>query len=235
MIRMCSEVIKNLGPFMIIYATGVLGACLGYYSDSNNPYTFLEIFINMYSLSYGQFNNSSDTKLQTFVLIITTLVLTLVLLNLIIALMGDIYEQVKSATDIADKEEMASIIIEIDSMMFFYWRKGKSTRKYIQQCWLVESKIIENDEKMENDKILNLIGSIEQKQRVAEEKMESILASFEKIDGNTTENENGKVFELLSEIKNDIKDTKKEFRLGMMKTKLDVAEIRKQVLNVKGK
>ena len=88
---------------------------------------------------------------------------------------------------------------------------------------------------MENDKILNLIGSIEQKQRVAEEKMESILASFEKIDGNTTENENGKVFELLSEIKNDIKDTKKEFRLGMMKTKLDVAEIRKQVLNVKGK
>lgn len=235
LIRMCAEIVKSMGPFILIYFTAIFGTCLCYYSDSYSVFTFRELIVNVYSLSYGQFNNSNDTKLQTFVLVLASLILTLMLLNLIIALMGDVFQKVKGAITIADTKEMASIILEIDSIMWLKIRKQKSTRKYIQQCTLAESKTNKNDVTKETDEIMRLVQNIGQKYKVSENRLKEIVTVVDRVLDPEKNSTNEKIMDLLMEIKSDIKDTKKEMRLEMMKTKLDLAEIRKEAVKLKPK
>jgi Ion transport protein len=234
MIQICLEVMKRMGPFVLIYFIAIIGVCISYYSDSQNPYTFKELFENIYSLSYGQFQNSNDTNLQTFVFVIATLILTLVLLNLIIALMGDIFQQIKSTMEIADKKEMVSIILEYDSIMWTIYKEKKNSRMYIQQCSVSESKTPTKLD-IETEEILKLSNSIDQKSNSSKKKIQNILNLFDQISASEKNNGHDKIQDLLLEIKTEIKDTKKEIRLDMMKTKLDIAEIRKGVSKIKGK
>ena len=235
LIRMCSEIVKSMGPFMLVYITAIAAFCLCYYSDSKSTYSFGEIIVNLYSLSYGQFNNNDDTGLQTFVLVVATLILTLMMLNLIIALMGDVFQKVKGAIEVAEKKEMASIILEIDSIMWLKIRRRKSTRKYIQQCSLAEHKHNKNDAQRETEEIMHVLGSIGQKYKVSEKRLEEVLSAVDRVANPEKNSSNDKILELLMEIKSDIKETKKEIRIEMMKTKLDIAEIRRDAIKLKPK
>ena len=237
LIRMCAEVMKALGPFLLIFFTIIIAICLAYYADRQSVYSFGECVVNIYSLAYGQFNNSTDTNLQTFVYVIATLLLTLIMLNLIIALMGEVFQNVKDAMDVADKKEMASIILEVDSIMWLKWikwNKKKSSHKYIQQCTFAGSKH-KNEWERETEEIMHIAFNVEQKYKASEKKIENAIAAMDKMFNPEKNSSNNKTMELLMEIKSEIKDTKKELRLEMMKTKLDIAEIRKEVIKIKPK
>jgi hypothetical protein len=233
MIRMCTEVVKALGPFIILYITIITAIILAYYSDSESKYTFKELIVNIYSLSYGQFNTDSDTEMQKFIFILATLIITLTMLNLIIALMDDIFQQVKSALDIADRKEMASIILEVDSILWMRNYTKKSTRRYIQQCSVAESRTSKTIIQRETEEIQGKINGIEEKSNSNEKRVEDFLQAFSKIESQEKDSENDRLQEMLNGIKHDIKEAKKEMRLEMMKAKLDIAEIRKDVLKVK--
>lgn len=233
MIRMCTEVVKALGPFIILYITIITAIILAYYSDSKSVYTFKELIVNIYSLSYGQFNIEFDTDMQKFIFVVATLIITLTMLNLIIALMGDMFQQVKSALDIADRKEMASIILEVDSILWMRKYTQKTTRRFIQQCSVAESKISKSMIQRETEEIVNCIGGIEQKTRINERIVDELMNTFNKIESHEKDNEADRLRDMLGGIKYDIKEAKKEMRLEMMKAKLDIAEIRKDVLKVK--
>ncbi|OMJ71186.1 hypothetical protein SteCoe_30682 [Stentor coeruleus] len=233
MIRMCAEVVKEMGPFMLIFITAIAGLVLSYYAESSSVYSFKELVVNIYSLSYGQFNIDGDTELQKFVFVVASIILTLILLNLIIALMGDVFQQVKSAIDIADRREMASIILEVDSIMWLRRFKKKVVRKYIQQCSIAESRRLKNESQQEMEEILQVLANIEQRSKITDKTLKDVFGTFSKIQLLDKTNGDEKVIELLGEIKAEIKDTKKEIRLEMMKTKLDIAEIRKEVGKIK--
>lgn len=233
MIRMCTEVIKALGPFIVIFITIITAIILAYYSDSQSVYTFKELVVNIYSLSYGQFEIEKDTEMQKFVFVVATLTITLVMLNLIIALMSDVFVRVKSAIVIADRKEMASIILEVDSILWMRKYTKKTTRRYIQQCSVAESRTLTSVIQRETSQIINTISAIEQRGRSNESKLEEILSSFAKVETLEKDKDSDRIQEMLMSIKHDIKDAKKEMRLEMMKAKLDIADIRKEVL--KGK
>ena len=59
------------------------------------------------------------------------------------------------------------------------------------------------------------------------------MNTFNKIESHEKDNEADRLRDMLGGIKYDIKEAKKEMRLEMMKAKLDIAEIRKDVLKVK--
>jgi hypothetical protein len=57
----------------------------------------------------------------------------MVMLNLIIAIMGDTYDRVQAGMEVADAKELTLLIIEIESIMF--WQRINREAKYLHYCY----------------------------------------------------------------------------------------------------
>ena len=65
---------------------------------------------------FGEFEDEYETKEEKIFFLMVTIVGPLVLLNLLIAIMGDLYDQAQSQNQIADIKEKLSFIDEIGKL-----------------------------------------------------------------------------------------------------------------------
>ena len=94
---------------------------------------FTEAWIHSYTLNFNSYHVSvyKDYK-EWVVFIIATVTNPLILMNMIIALLGNTFTMVKDQAGAADMKELAGMIIEFESMLF--WRRRNESKLYVQIC-----------------------------------------------------------------------------------------------------
>jgi hypothetical protein len=138
-IRMIIEITKQSVPFLILFFSFVLAftfVLIGLRGDD-----FEDTWMISYRLSYGDFEEEYVGEHERFIFVLATIALPLILLNLIIAIMSDIYERVSENQAVADVRERLSWIMELTR--FNRW--GKPRLVLMHQC-KVSTSDWENDE-----------------------------------------------------------------------------------------
>jgi len=108
-IRMIIEMFKDISVFLLIYFIGILSfATLYYILDKGNTInvtnfeedSYLNAFLYTYMQSLGElgydgFESSESASLYWVIFFMSTIMLTITMLNLLIAIMGDTYDRVQ--------------------------------------------------------------------------------------------------------------------------------------------
>ena len=81
-------------------------------------------------LTLGEFDTKPETVFQRQVFIFATVFATVVMLNLVIALISDAYEEVMNGIEERDAYETNQMIIEAEILHFWKRNDGKETYMY---------------------------------------------------------------------------------------------------------
>ena len=143
---------RDIIPFLVIlfYLNFAFAVCffnLDSQKESRSYDSFIEALVHSYILNFNSFSigDYKDAK-EWIVFVIATVINPLILMNMIIALLGNTYSMVKEKAEIADMRELAEMIIEFESML--YWRRTTNSKQFVQIC----SSAKENDSEQDDIK-----------------------------------------------------------------------------------
>ena len=93
-------------------------------------------FFEQWLLSFGQFEEDDwDTSEGTFIFCLSTGILTLILMNLIIAIMSETYERVMTSVVESDNRQLNTMILQYENMLF--WKRSCGSEKHL--FWITYS------------------------------------------------------------------------------------------------
>lgn len=123
LIRMILEVAKDMWAFLLILLilTFVFGILI-YSATDKSSFTIARALLHAYRINYSDFDTEEYDEILGWLFVIATLFNPLIMLNLLIAVMGDTYDRVRDGLVIADHKEMASLILEVETLLF--WRRN---------------------------------------------------------------------------------------------------------------
>ena len=132
LLRVILEIIKDMIPFFLILFTSTIAfAMLLCVSQSNMQ--FYNAFVNVYLLDQTDFHFDLDSFENVLVFFLASLLNPIIMLNLLIAIMGDTYDRVQEDQIVADYREMTELILEAEYLIF--WNRLKKPQfKYITRC-----------------------------------------------------------------------------------------------------
>lgn len=98
-----------------------------------SPRTFPGFLLHVFLLDFGEFSADEYSPLEQFIFVLGAIAVPLVLLNTLIAIMGDTYDRVKEEQGRRDFQELASLVYryEIISAKLCCSKGNKNKWKYI--------------------------------------------------------------------------------------------------------
>ena len=172
LINIIKQSAQDTIPFLIILVYLTLTFALTIYNIkifTGNHIDFSEAWIQMYSLNFNDFKSSEYGNLEWVFVIIAAMINSLVLMNMIIALLGNTYAIVKENAQVADLRELVELIIETESILI--WKRGHNEKHYLQICAAAEN--IDQEEEMD------MAGYVKQISAVIPRINESVKAAIE--------------------------------------------------------
>lgn len=142
LVRIILEVFIDVIPFILVLSYCILSFAFVGYSldietvdfDKASSYELLIDEFNLqYLLNFGDINTENYSFVDWVQFFGASTLNSLIMMSMIIALMGNTYERVDDLATIAEYKEMASYILEIESMLL--WLNFKSKKKYFQFCY----------------------------------------------------------------------------------------------------
>ena len=137
LLRIVIETVKDMIPFMVFVLATTIAVSLLFTSatpdDALCDVTFTDFLMHVYLLDFGDFSVDEYSALDLAIFILAVLIVPLVFLNMLIAIMGDTFDQVKEEQGRRDFQEMAGLIHRYESIAqaLCKGRKRKSIWKYI--------------------------------------------------------------------------------------------------------
>ena len=131
------EIVKDMVPFFLFVAATTLTITLLYTSateeDNLIDRTYSNLLMHVFRLDFGDFSPDEYSPLEQSIFILSAITVPLVLLNMLIAIMGDTYDRVREEQDKRDFQEMAGLVYryEIIATKLFCCRGKKKKWKYI--------------------------------------------------------------------------------------------------------
>jgi hypothetical protein len=136
------EVVKDMISFITMTFYAIIGLSLMLYTMrnfedkdiKNNDYRYFLGYVYMNGIGdYGTFDfNVGDFELTSFMIFsLTSIVNTIIMMNLLISIIGDTYDRVQQGIMVADLKQLAEMIIEIESLMF--WNYKKTNKLHMQR------------------------------------------------------------------------------------------------------
>lgn len=125
------EILKDLRTYLILLIYGILSLSLVVCIYEGKLDLISENVFKSLEISYGRFEGIGE-YLGVFVLMFVMIFNPILLQNLVISMVGDTFDRVKSRETIDDLKEMCRVIRETEALM--YWRRNSGSRKYIQIC-----------------------------------------------------------------------------------------------------
>ncbi|CAG9312746.1 unnamed protein product [Blepharisma stoltei] len=132
MIRMIIEIIKDISSFLLILLMATLAAGYSFYFSSDSDTTLNHTLLNILLVNFGQFFLEEATWLEWSMFVFALFLNPLILMNLLIAMMGDTFERVQYSMLTANAKEVASLVLEMEAGLL--WKRKNNQKKYIQQC-----------------------------------------------------------------------------------------------------
>lgn len=152
MVRLLSEVIKDMKVFFIILFYSTLAFTFIFYLRNPDNLSFSEFLTISYRLDLGDFDADYTEAFDWVIFFLATVINPLIMLNLLISIMGDTYGKVQETNDIANFQELTEMIIEIEKLMF--WKKGLDHKYYMQSCDFLRGNETEKDKVNERIKAM---------------------------------------------------------------------------------
>lgn len=187
LIRMIREVIHDMVPFLLVLAVTTFALGLLFIIAKQNENVTLDkgdLFIDVlhaWRIALGDFDTDNYNMYQWVVFVMGSMINTMVMLNLIVAIMGDTYDRVQTGMEVADAKELTQLIIEIESIMF--WKRKNCEAKYLHYCYPKEITQQENAKRW-SGKIMLLrkaIKDIEMKVKSNEKKIDAFGESLKEM------------------------------------------------------
>ena len=123
---------------IFFYSTFAFGVIL-YASNTHDNVATAEndifgLWRSPYALNMGGFDDAdiTQTPLTYIYFMMASVINVIIMLNLLISILGDSFDSFQNECVEIDNLEMASFIIEIETLM--YWNKHKPEKRYIQKC-----------------------------------------------------------------------------------------------------
>lgn len=131
LINLIFEVFNDIPSFLIVFFYTILAFSFIFYAlDSSGDY--YSTFVITYSTTLGNSDTSNYDKLQWLFYLFITLFNFIIMLNLLISILSDTYARVNEMQMIADGKELASMVMEVEMMMF--WRKTLNKKEFVHVC-----------------------------------------------------------------------------------------------------
>ena len=136
LLRIVIEIVKDMIPFMLFVVATTIAVTLLFTSakpqDSLNDETFTDYLMHVYRLDFGDFDLDGYSALDTAIFILAVLIVPLVLLNMLIAIMGDTFDRVKEEQGRRDLQEMAGLVYRYEVIaQTLCLKRKKNANKYI--------------------------------------------------------------------------------------------------------
>ena len=132
LLRVILEIIKDMIPFFLILFTSTIAFAI-LLRVSQKDLSFFHSFVDLYMLDQTNFVISLDSFENIFVFFMASLLNPIIMLNLLIAIMGDTYDRIQEDMVVADYREMTELILEAE--YFVFWRKfSPGVRAFITRC-----------------------------------------------------------------------------------------------------
>lgn len=182
MVRLLSEVIKDMKVFFVILGYSTLAFTFIFYLR-NQTFTFSEFLTVSYRLDLGDFDIEYTDSFDWVIFFLATVINPLIMLNLLISIMGDTYGKVQETNDIANYQELTEMVIEIEKLMF--WKKNNTQKYYMQQCDYLKGNEQERDKVNERIKTLKsqlqtIEGSIKSfKQKIKDSRIQALYETIQ--------------------------------------------------------
>ena len=130
LIRMILQIIYKTLPFLSITLVFIIQCCVSLMAFRPRD-DFITHLQASYRLAYGDFAEAEEisTHGERIYFVTVTIIIPLVLLNLLIAIMGDVFDAVQSTREYEDVRERLSLILEISK--FVKCRRRKHDKHFI--------------------------------------------------------------------------------------------------------
>jgi len=194
LVRMIFRTIHGMGNFLVVIVILLLGFGMTFKileNDVEEYRTFPRAFIQTTLLMYGEFeflslhlSDPAEHLLTVIMFEIMLLLVVVVLLNLLIAILSDIYSQVNTNAELEYRLEKASIILEVEKSKAFTRTDARLYPKWVHI--LKPTTSLEPDAKGEFqihlEKLLEKAIANEKKQDVLEEFQRTTAAKINKME-----------------------------------------------------
>lgn len=130
LIKLLFQVCMDIVPFLVIlfYSTVAFGLIFRAFDKDVNS-DFFPFLTESYYILIGNWDNPSDPGFFSLILLLATMLNPIVSLNLLIAILSDTFETVKKDEIVADSQELAGMIVEIETLIFC--NREKNLKKFI--------------------------------------------------------------------------------------------------------
>ena len=137
-VRLTLEVVKEMYTFLIIVAYSTIAFGMMYAVLVPNVIdSAFKAWMTAYELLMGTYTTEGFNGLQWLCFTSASLVNVIIMLNLLIAILGDAYEQAQLSAKENDTLEMLRIVIEYESMIF--WRRSSGSPSVLVKCWALNT------------------------------------------------------------------------------------------------
>ena len=85
----------------------------------------------------GDFDTDDYNNLQWIYFFLASMLITIILLNMLIAIMGDTYDKVMAECVSADYKEKAELLLEVEEMIT--WNRKKGEKMFLHVCRYADS------------------------------------------------------------------------------------------------
>ncbi|OMJ93491.1 hypothetical protein SteCoe_3463 [Stentor coeruleus] len=154
MVNLLTQVGKDIFAFLVIlfYFTIAFTFMMLSLTGNQDGYSGIFKIQNIYLLNLGDFNaRNIEDSWEWACFIVASMINFLVMVNLLISIIADTHDKVQAFRDIADRREMAEMVLEIENLMV--WRRSWNVATYLH---LVSSENTENLEDAWQGKVREL-------------------------------------------------------------------------------
>ena len=222
------EVFIDVIPFIIVLFYCIMSfAFVGYSLDvkftfvepENAYWQLVDEWSIQYLLNFGDIDTDGYTFVDWIQFFGSSILNTLIMMSMIIALMGNTYERVQELAVIAEYKEMASYILEIESMLL--WLQLNSKKKYFQFCFSRTQLEIGEEEEIIDEKIKKIkekvVSFASEFQVLKEETEKSTLECKDILDSSLEQSSKQieEIFTITRNLNDQIKSTIKTPRISL--------------------
>jgi len=112
LIRMITEIVKDMRSFVMMLGLIIFGFSIIFHQFEEGDISYKDQLLNSYVFLYASFSTARFNDSQIVYFVIITMILSVVLLNMLIAIMGNTFGEVQSKSLLTDSQEKSSLILE---------------------------------------------------------------------------------------------------------------------------
>jgi len=218
LVRLITETIKDMRTFLFVLGFIIIGFSFIFvqFQEEEDDETLGDTLLYTYSILYGDYTFEGIKSFELVFLLVVAFALSVVLMNMLIAIMGDTYGRVQERTTFSESQSKLEMIFETILIkrafgkVGIYWHKKEDLKLVDTYLYVVyEDTTKQKSEKERNEELMASINKIKDEMQRIKDEIKSI-----------------------SEVKNEI--IREEIQSAMLQTKDEIKfEIKNELLKIR--